>query len=288
MYFDIKEGKSCTNYHEDNSKTGYNGIYEGDNSTKTTDNQNNCLKFYAFLDDGGEKLNLLLDHNTTATIEWINKTDFDSSGGIVTDSLKNDYGSCMFEGICVGNNIGPITLLKQLYEDTKVWNVPVILKDYTLNQSNQPNQANYAIEYSKIPSYEGATTSYKARLITAQEIAQITGADKLLSWDETSTTSDWYYFDSLSTTPSDICTTGNITGCKHGWLYDRTRNDCLTNGCLNNSDVSTNGYWTSSACASNSNSAWIVHFDSNVSTSSVHLMGIYGIRPVIEVLKSKL
>ena len=65
VYFDVTTGKKCTNYHEDNSITEYNGIYEGDNSTITTENQNGCLKFYAFNDEYGDKINLILDHNTT-------------------------------------------------------------------------------------------------------------------------------------------------------------------------------------------------------------------------------
>ena len=67
VYYDVLNGIPCTNYHVDNSITGYNGIYTGDNKIATTDNQNSCLKFYTFNDDEGDTiLNLLLDHNTTA------------------------------------------------------------------------------------------------------------------------------------------------------------------------------------------------------------------------------
>ena len=38
VYYDVLTGKTCTNYHEDNSLTGYNGI-------NGTGNQNSCLKF---------------------------------------------------------------------------------------------------------------------------------------------------------------------------------------------------------------------------------------------------
>ena len=63
VYYDVLNGRFCNNYHEDNSLTNYNGTEE----RKTTNNQNSCLKFYAFnYDEGDTVLNLLLDHNTTA------------------------------------------------------------------------------------------------------------------------------------------------------------------------------------------------------------------------------
>ena len=79
VYFDVTTGKSCTNYHEDNSKTGYNGI-------NGTGDQTSCLKFYSFL-DSGRKLNLLLDHNTTGTLVYsqiIDKLLSDTSSWIGT------------------------------------------------------------------------------------------------------------------------------------------------------------------------------------------------------------
>ena len=54
VYFDVTTGKSCDNYNEENSKTGYNGI-------NGTENQNGCLKFYAFNDFGSDKLNLIIN-----------------------------------------------------------------------------------------------------------------------------------------------------------------------------------------------------------------------------------
>ena len=74
--------------------------------------------------------------------------------------------------------------------------------------------------------------------------------------------------------------------------YDRTSYKCTTYGCLNNSNTSTDGYWTSSANAITTNGAWRVYYNGYVCTSAVdHTGGYasnYGIRPVIEVSKSKL
>ena len=266
VYFNIKEGKSCINYHPDNSITGYNGIYEGESSRKTTNNQNNCLKFYAFLDNGGEILNLLLDHNTTANyVDWTNSS---------TTTNVN----------------GPIDVITQLKIDTDDWKGTIVPENYEYKGSEKE----YTVYYNK-EEYK-----YKARLITAQEIAQITGADKEpINWQEHSSNSLYYYFDSLSTTNSETCKVGNISGCKYGWLYDRTATYCRSYGCLNSavntsSAISKSGYWTSSA-TSYPGLSWAVDFcgrmsrigiDCSTGGSSTYCE--YGIRPVIEVLKTDL
>ena len=43
----------------------------------------------------------------------------------------------------------------------------------------------------------------------------------------------------LKQSSSSTCTAGNTTGCKYGWLYDRTGTTCKAYGCLNNSDQPT-------------------------------------------------
>ena len=140
--------------------------------------------------------------------------------------------------------------------------------------------AQYQIDYS----------GYKARIITAGEVAIITNNT---SWDEL-TAIKGFYLDSNDSTPNDACyydkTTGisNINECKYGWLYDRTYNECTNYGCLNNSNVATYGYWTITPNATIS--AYIVGFlQANIALGSVdESHGGPGIRPVIEVLRSKL
>ena len=53
VYFNVDTGEKCSNYTETQSNTG---IKAG------------CMKFYAFNDDGGDTVNLILDHNTTAKV----------------------------------------------------------------------------------------------------------------------------------------------------------------------------------------------------------------------------
>ena len=247
VYIDVTTGKSCTNYHADNSITGYNGI----TTTKTTDNQNSCLKFYAFLDDGSNKINLLLDHNTTAKLAW----------------TTSEIGT---------NANGPVDVINKLKTDTNEWVGTITLANYEYKGTARP----YTIDYS----------GYKARLITAQEIAKITGADKLLSWDEISTTSGSYYLDGAKTNetvPNWQTQVANSTNkSDYYWLFDRTKS-CTSYGCQV-ADGSTYGYWTSSARASYSTHAWFVYYGGRLGNTNVHATIYYGVRPVIIILKSNI
>ena len=234
VYFNVDTGKVCTNYTASQSATGV---------------KSGCMKFYAFNDDGGDNINLILDHNTTAKIAW------------------NSTGS-------IGS--GPSTLLTQLKTDTSGWKGTNTPSNYTVDQSSQASQANYTVDYS----------NFNARLITANEIAKITGYS---TFNEATNTINYYFFDTNFTRQSDTCKYGNTTGCSYGWLYDRTMKTCTSYGCLNNGDIDgTYGYWTASSSAgTNTNYAWYVYFlgqfnKSNVSSTS------YGVRPVIEVPKSSL
>ncbi len=228
VYFNVTTGEKCSasDYTDD--------IMEKDG----------CLKFYAFNDEGGNKVNLLLDHNTTATVAW--------------NSSKS-------------NTNGPKEILDSLKTATASWKGTETPANYTMDQTSKTSKASYTIDYS----------GYKARLITAQEIAQIVGNT---SWDEKSASSE-YYFDSKSSFASSTCTSGNTTGCQYGWLYDKTSASCTTYGCLNNSG---NRYWTASSYSGDSSNAWYVDYSGSIGNDGVNYPGFYGVRPVIEVLKSKL
>ena len=235
VYFNVDNGTKCSNYTETQSNTG----------TKS-----GCMKFYAFNDDGKDTVNLILDHNTTATVAW------------------NSSGS---------NASGPSEVLKQLNDDTEKWQGTETPLNYTMDQSTQESKAKYTIDYS----------SYKARLITAQKVAQITGNT---SWDE-KTADSGFYFDTNTDTASDTCKSGNTTGCQYGWLYDRTKTNCTKYGCLNNADsaMTGHGYWTVSSGASFFRYAWSV-YSYGTFISDTLVSGDYdiGVRPVITILKSKL
>ena len=256
VYFNVDNGTKCSNYTETQSNTGV---------------KRGCMKFYAFNDDGKDTVNLILDHNTTATVAWITKEDYIAAGG---EDLSSDKGDCQYGNLCSKNKYGPHTLLTQLKNDTKSWVGTKTPSNYTMDQTGQASKAKYTIDYS----------GYKARLITAQELAQITGNT---TWDEKTATNS-FYFDSKTDTASTTCKSGNTTGCKYGWLYDRTNNNCTKYGCLNNSDKETYGYWTASSRAGNPYNAWSVDCNADVNNNSVGRSSSFGVRPVITVLKSKL
>ena len=233
VYFNVDKGMKCNNYTETQSNTGVNS---------------GCMKFYAFNDDGSDKVNLILDHNTTATIAW------NSSGSNVNGPSEE--------------------FLNKLNEDTKDWIGTEVPTNYSIDQSGQGSNAKYTVDYS----------SYKARLITAGEVAQITGNT---TWNEKKSTS-FFRFDTNTKSESATCKRGDTSGCKYGWLYDRTDKSCTSRGCLNNSDVATSGYWTISPDASYPFGAWNVCYASSLASSTIDGGNSFGVRPVIEVLKSKL
>ena len=226
IYFDVDKGVTCTNYTESQSNIGV---------------KSGCMKFYAFNDNSSSnKLNLILDHNTTATEMW-------------------------------SSNKQSMIILSTLKTDTDSWVGTLTPTGYT--------STNYTVDY----------TGYKARLITAKEIALITGNT---AFDEV-TNSDMFYFDTNTTTASTTCTSGNVTGCKYGWLYDRTSSTCKNNGCLNNSNNNTeteemSGYWTISSIASGTTTFYISSRGYMSNEFSLIKPAYLGVRPVIEVLKSNL
>ena len=166
------------------------------------------------------------------------------------------------------NTSGPKEVLEQLKKDTASWVGTETPTNYT--------NSKYTIDYS----------DYKARFITAQEIAKITGNTTFN--EATSNANVWYYFDTNTTTASETCTSGNTTGCKYGWLYDRTGTSCTTYGCLNNTEPDTYGYWIASPVIGNNNNAYYVNRVGRLHNQHVTRTTSCGVRPVIEVLKSKL
>ena len=120
------------------------------------------------------------------------------------------------------------------------------------------------------------SSSLNARLITANEVAKITGNTNFNSL--TSVSDDWFYLDSNTTNQT-------VTGqgaSKYAWLFDYTYY-CTNFGC-NIEDSSNVGYWTSSNFIDNSSHVWSVNrggYLERLSADYPH----HGIRPVITVSK---
>jgi hypothetical protein len=200
------------------------------------------MKWYAF-NDGGESsqiINLILDHNTTATVAW------NSTGSHVN---------------------GPTNVMTQLASDTSSWaGVPTRTDSYSVSNGS----ANYTINYS----------TYKARLITAAEIASITDNNSFT--EATTPYTSWFYLDSNNQTQ-----TATTTGASnYDWLFDYT-NGCTSYGC-NVADASTYGYWTSTAVSGDESCGWNVRRSGDMSHNDVGVTDARGVRPVITISKSNL
>jgi len=80
VYFNPVTGKVCT--EED---------YNANIGASNTGTKSGCMKWYVFNDDGGDTVNLLLDHNTTATVAWGSNPDKpDGQPDMVNGQLAQD------------------------------------------------------------------------------------------------------------------------------------------------------------------------------------------------------
>ena len=115
-----------------------------------------------------------------------------------------------------------------------------------------------------------------ARLITADEIAKITGNTNFNSL--TSARDDWFYLDSNSHT--QVATSQDKS--KYAWLFDYT-NGCTSYGC-NVADSSTLGYWTSTPTADSDSYVWYIRRDGFLTNYNAYSTSL-GVRPVITISK---
>jgi len=212
-------------------------------AVSATGTKTGCMKWYTFNDGGSssDSINLILDHNTTALVGW----------NIINDS----------------NVTGPSELLTQLQSDTSSW-TGVTTRTDSYSVSN--GTATYTINYSL----------YKARLITAAEIATITGNSSFV--ESINTDSSWFYLDSNNQTQ----TVTTIGDSDYKWLFDYT-NGCTSYGC-DIADTSNYGYWTSTAVPTLTSLAWTVYRAGSFDANNVHNASGVGLRPVITISKDNL
>ena len=118
-----------------------------------------------------------------------------------------------------------------------------------------------------------------ARLITANEIAKITGHP---TFDASKIEQSWFCLDRNQPDSTTWCSRVQGTN-KYAWLFDYTRG-CTSSGC-NTSDSSTFGYWTSTPNKDDSTEAW--HASDRLAFNDVTVT-YYGVRPVITIPKSNI
>ena len=131
----------------------------------------------------------------------------------------------------------------------------------------------------------GWTSGLNPRLITADEIAHITGADSEKNWSvATKTSGDGFCFDTNESHDIDYCEKSQGTS-SYKWLFNYTY-DCTSYGC-DIADSSTAGYWTSSGVTDDGYTAWGIDSHGSLHSDDVDNGYGYGIRPVITITKTQ-
>lgn len=212
-------------------------VCEESEAVSTTETKTGCMKWYVYKDNGDGTYQLILDHNTTASVRWSTTSTNDTNGDAVN---------------------------AQLATDTTDWD-----------------------------------SSLKARLITADEIAEITGANSndTIKWSSSKTygttietQSAWFYLDGGKNTNKTSYSeadgwrkqyANSTIKSDYAWLFDRTAG-CAAYGC-NVADASNSGYWTSTPVVGDTLYAWFVNGDGSLDYSDVASDDYYGVRPVITV-----
>ena len=118
-----------------------------------------------------------------------------------------------------------------------------------------------------------------ARLITANEVAKITGNT---DWDASKGNQTWFCFDTNQSDGTNHCAKTKGTS-KYTWLFDYT-GGCTDYGC-NVSDSSNWGYWASTSCKDSTINVWVVNGYGSLILDYVTRTGA-GLRPVITISKS--
>lgn len=235
-----------------------------------------------------ENMTLQLDHNITPDcVIWISKADYNDN------STYGTYGN---------TSKGPITTLKILESYTSGWDDSLKL-NYTYDTSEAVN--NYGVlsctnGVCKIND-NPVTTNLKARIITGEELADITiagGADKgtiAYNWKQTSSNLDeWYFFSRKNKVIGtlDDMPTGQTSSIGLKWLVKNTTASSISGATGNAWGSSTGGYWTLTPVSNDPTHAWSIGgssyepYNGNMGAYYVGNSETYGLRPVITVPKS--
>ena len=255
IYYDVDNGEKCDTYTEAQSAIGI---------------KSGCMRFYV-LNDNGDTLDLILDHNTTANIAWSD-----------SETTIN----------------GPKNVLNQLYEDTRNWNGVLTPAGYKVNQTGKSSNANYSIDYSK---YNGDTTlSYKARLVTVEELLNFmpyyVDLDSKDNWEESYMDFSYEVYSDSSNKVSQgnysdeleeyKVIANEISSSSVGlpkFLHNGLCDSCSM-GQYGYVECLTEGYWTATSLETGDICAWYVgnygYLDYDYDINSVRGPGI---RPVITI-----
>ena len=169
-------------------------------------------------------------------------------------------------------------------DDDKSSTVNVILDhNTTANVAWNSTGNNSEMKEVKI-ALENDTKDWKntARLITANEIAKITGNT---GFDVNNLNQDWFCLDTNKSDTTNQCAKEKGKS-EYAWLFDYTY-ECTNYGC-NKADSSTWGYWTSTTKTGTTDAAWGVSRSGDLNSFGVVTFSYIGIRPVITISKSNI
>ena len=282
--FPTPDSNGCYNLKELNEKVNIKGT-----KPKIADDAKVCLKEgtttsltgveidgFTFIYDGKE-----LTQTKNGTTEDVKKYKVYKNGTAV---FYNPETGKKCEDYTEGNStIGTKSGCMKWYafnDDDKSSTVNVIL-DHNTTASVKYNSTGNNSEMKEVKkALENDTKDWKntARLITANEVAKITGNT---GFDASKTGQSSFYLDSNNQTQ----TASSTNKSKYAWLFDYTY-ECTSYGC-NTSDSSNYGYWTSTPKKDDSTSAWRVYWNGLLDHGYVDSTAS-GIRPVITISKSNI
>ena len=255
-------------------------VYMDPTNLSTTCNETNynttplaktgCMKFYIFSEDE-KTVTMILNHNTTKQISFAKTGDIDE---------KHNFGYYSYHG--------PREALYQLYEDTKDWSGVPDLKEkdnYTLSWDSHSYTIDYTKHLESPTKFTYVEGAHKARFITAEEIAQITGKlEQTPDWNPITFTS------SFSFDQKNGVTINTVQNERFYWLVENMYDNLhgIQESEINNPDFG-KGYWTaSSSTSSRTKTAWYVQIYGLGCSVQIDNDSYMGIRPVITVPKSVL
>ena len=262
------------------------------------------------------KVNIQLDHNLSDgnmnndEYYWVIKDDYIAVGGSEED-WNESYGKH-------NSKQGPVTALKKLEELTSTWGrVPLL--NYEYDSTNKMCRYGYdsttgtckesyetmttGESYGKLTCINGVcvngnnntiTTNIRVRMITGEELNSITRMYKpRTAWSKNSDKYNEYYY--FSNDEFEIGTHnagyGNTT---LSWLIENTYGGPNSHSGSTSNVYTTNykypyGYWTMTPNSSDDTSAWAIQADGKFwGEGEITDNGYYGIRPVINIEKSKI
>ena len=233
---------------------GFTFTYDGKELTQTKNGTTEDIKNYKFYENG-------------TAIYYNPETGKKCDDYIETNSATGTKSGCM-KWYVFNDKEGNATVNVILDHNT------------TANVAWNSTGNNSEMKEVKI-ALENDTKDWKntARLITANEVAKITGHP---TFDASNENQDWVYLDSNNQTQ----TASSSNKSKYDWLFNYT-NECTNYGC-SKSDSSTYGYLTSTPYKGNSISVWNIYRDGSLDCGINVNSEQDGVRPVITISKSNI